>query len=310
MSHLKNTQDTLAFQIRLSFFSMTLIVLSWTHSSKAVQPPALSDCNNPKFQGFPVQGIEKTLDRSNPISRYIDLLPECSPDTVYSWIPAKEADLLFIVLSDPVNWKKSFKELGIRNGTYAALTPVSTFLYGSVSVRIKLRRFPARYFPILNADRCKNALLNPPRKIKIVGKMLGNAGRSYEIQLCRPDVIESISMAMPEHLTEMENDLRTQIENPAKSYAYLQGDSGDRMLDINNEGRPFLYSYSMIDQHREPQASQTLDSRIADYAGLVSRVEAMKLSVKKGMGRILVNPFLTSTAEDHFGSALSTYYQR
>lgn len=125
------------------------------------------------------------------------LAPECEPDTLYSWGAQDKIDFLKVALGKE-NWKEVFRTV------YAARSPLSTFGYGPIPIRIKLKSSPELFSgpAWLSRDWCES------QATQLTMKVYFNRRDDYsDWSFCNSQVIHSWSYGTPEHYDEVIREL-------------------------------------------------------------------------------------------------------
>lgn len=267
---------------------------------KLDHPNSLESCNDK--DGFPYN--------TERFGQFIS--KECRPEVVYSWGSIKKAEAIINGLKNSESWQVPISKFSPGHRTlFAALTPVSTFFYGNVPLRIKLRKdvqFIAYSNSVLVGNVClkknPNGLKN---EVYIVKKNLAFGGAVFEIQICGYNVVDSISLNTQEHYDETLRDLLW-ITQKNGGYAYFQhgeNSNAKRMIDINFKGKPFLYEFrkseflsSVIGPHKVAR-KQIFDGCEVTERALISNLEHFQKSVRNLPPIFLSNPDTNTSFENH-----------
>lgn len=119
-----------------------------------------------------------------------ELTPECSPDVLYSWGPKIKLDSMANGLRNEENWHGSANPG--RKTLYTALTPFSTYAYGTYQVRLKIK--PQT---IYQTRDCNDSS----------GTICVRTATFQEFNIEDAGVIESWSFGTPEQYDEMVRDI-------------------------------------------------------------------------------------------------------
>lgn len=160
-----------------------------------------------------------------PIDRAGNFYKKCAPDTLYSW--QDEAKV--------VEWLKESTPSNILpiSYLYTWRTPIGTFAYGKVGVRIKLRRNtffiridrPIHYDPNCN-QLAREFGPNAPNVYIKVHDYEGAPRSISEYLICSTAPVESWSVGQPLFLEEMEREIewiQTHTHDKYDLYIPLQG---------------------------------------------------------------------------------------
>lgn len=151
------------------------------------------------------------------------MVDECKPDVLYSWGSEAKLENILKALPDgkvwngPANPHTQMKDYASKNGVpvlYMALTPASTFGYGSTLIRIKIKKgTPFR----VREDGAKN---------KEVGFLKHQLAQDFKIT--DSSVIESMSTGTEEIYDEIVRDLlRIKSNKRAQLYFYDPNEKHD-----------------------------------------------------------------------------------
>jgi hypothetical protein len=143
------------------------------------------------------------------------LTEECKPEALYSWGPSIKLENMKKVLSDNKLWKGSPNPIkGKPTTLFMARTPVSSFGYGDIAVRIKLKKgtpFPFEHHTFYNSGTSDYS--------NVDGVMMNRAWYK-DYMLKNSTFIESWSFGTPQLYDEMVRDiLRLKTKKSAEVYA-------------------------------------------------------------------------------------------
>lgn len=197
---------------------------------------------------------------------------ECEPDTLYSWSDIKWADVRLQSLQTP-EWN------GIWRHLFLTRAPISTFPYGNISMRIKLKA--GVKFKDSKA-RCDVPVEEAETTVYVRTSMLS------EFIICSPKVIHSISYGTKEHYDEIIRDYSQHKLNPAAaSYYYLMSPKFD------------LFHTPSVDSVSYSEAS--LVNNIKFHFGIIVQQKSV----------LLFNPDLpedSKTETEHFKTTKPIYF--
>lgn len=221
------------------------------------------------------------------------LVPECSPDTLYSWGGFDKLKALMTHMEDGWGWNTAFPRT-----LFTTPSAAGTFGYGPIPVRFKIK--PGVKFKLLVTPRahgCEEYLyyqLVTAKEIQDTIVVKAHIGSNYsylEYSLCSPSVIESWSFAMPDHYDEILADHQWMTsKDPSEWEAY------SKYLGKN------MYLDNTIDQH------QGSDFRLSYF---ITNMKFLRALTKSGLGRVI---FPTKywrkepQIEKHFQTANPIYF--
>ncbi len=203
------------------------------------------------------------------------LIEKCKPDTLYSWGPQVKLESLQGWMGDPKNWVNDFRPL------FMTRSPVGSFGYGPVPVRIKIR--PDATWAVSNNgySACSSASADTKKNT-----VFFRTESLLDIVICSPAVIESWSYGTKEHYDEIIKEFR---------WIEANGTSGDVDL-YENDGNPFDNDW---DGHSFSKAT---------FLGYLS---GLFKTAQSGSGKIYFNPKTPAakrTREAHFSTTHPIYY--
>ncbi|MFZ4713749.1 MAG: NIF family HAD-type phosphatase [Bacteriovoracaceae bacterium] len=216
------------------------------------------------------------------------LLDECKPDVVYSWGPYKKLQALEGWMGEG-NWVDSYRPL------FAAFSPITTFGYGDIAIRIKFRKGMRWVKTSESHDHCKQ-YNDTEKKRTIFYRTYNFSGNEWllDYTVCSPHPIESWSYGTPEHYDEMVKDYnwikKKEKENkPREVELYILG---DRQWNLQ-------WAYEGIDGYSFDE--EIFLNRLQTHLGMVSNKE----------GNIYFNPTIDpslKTRKEHFKTRHSIYF--
>lgn len=238
-----------------------------------------SRCSNTANGGLSIP-FSGTLDRH-------EFRPECAPDVLYSW--QKE---------EKINWE-TFSRNPLRKESYLYTwrTPISTYAYGAIQIRLKLKKGVNFKWVI------KNQGLNFRCPIPELEKTIYVMTTTYEkvvseYLVCSSDVVESWSVFTKEAQLEAQNEysyiLKHQHETPQKYDAFGFGYGRTRLGNTN----PLISSDSYFvnwDGKSNPWSNEILKERIA--------------KMTDGPARIHYNEGIKADPEQHFRTNVRSYFE-
>lgn len=194
------------------------------------------------------------------------------PRVLYSWTDQKKLNSMI---------RQFTGQPGFATAVYATRTPLSSFMYGPILVRIKLRPGPFqsrdaegdRYFNIGSAN---NTIITHMRQINLAPLEL----REYVLEYFRSDIVESFSYATADIVSEIAMELKL-IEDPNRYHMDLA---------FRNRGRPILL---------HPEAP-TMDGNAWTPAILQQRLNETRSFVANNFGKVFYAPDVDPKKSPHF----------
>ncbi len=197
-------------------------------------------------------------------------IPEpCAPDVLYSWGPKEKVETLAEAMSDGKKWRGSPNpKAKVRSGIlFASNSAVSTYMYGPVGVRIKLK--PKTPFPVLEFGGVERAV--------------GYRDSYYQdFGISDSSVIESWSYGTPEHYDEIVRDLQ-RISSGKAATLY-------RAAPLNSTGLSRIYDIGPIDSRDNNET--TLKANLLEMIRMILAGEG-RIHYSKGACRNRAEHFLT-----------------
>jgi hypothetical protein len=204
-----------------------------------------------------------------------DSIPEeCAPDVLYSWGSKAKVDTIEKTLVDSRKWIGAVNPNGeIGKGTvYATPSAVSTFMYGQIPVRIKLK--PKTQFRIAGVADIYGAV--------------GYRNDTYQdFLISDASVIESWSYGTPEHYDEIIRDIQ-RFSSGMPGIRYVRGEPSGKGID-----RIF--------------SSGNIDGKINNEQVLKGALLEMIRTILAGEGRIFYSKNTCRNRTEHFLSDKPTY---
>lgn len=227
------------------------------------------DCRDPKYSNHPVH-------EKNGV-----LMEECEGDTFYSWGPQIKLDNIRKWMGDG-DWEESFRPL------FMARTPIGSFGYGPVSLRIKLRDDLVWSRSARAHDSCNSVDRDGKMNTAFYRTMSMYGSHLLDIIICSPHTVHSWSHGTKEHYDEIIKDYWWTLQSKARENLYE--------MYINNYNR--LLTHSSVDG--KDFRISTLNSYI-----LIHLEKALN-----GEGEIFVNPAFRDGfyREDHFSTEYPIYF--
>ena len=165
------------------------------------------------------------------------LVPECTPDTLYSWGDLGKVGWFEDNLKDGGKWPDK-----LPRTLYNVLSAANTFGYGDYPIRIKLK--PGTRIKLLVSDapfRCEDLSEGLALWARLVQRSGGFSFMEYNI--CSTSVIESWSFGTREQVDEILRDDAWMRGNDYKLWEGYAKDNGvDRYLGSDIDGGAGLYN--------------------------------------------------------------------
>ncbi|RZA00611.1 MAG: hypothetical protein EOP11_18110 [Proteobacteria bacterium] len=246
----------------------------------------------PWFPDAPQIGSESTFfsceaHEEGPLKISPDgTVPEkCRPDTLYSWGPYAKLEAVAERLSDSTEWKDSANSRGMARGAlFTSISPISTFGYGPVLLRFKLKPGTSMV------------------KTDFEGKQ-GQVGvrtdAFHDLVIADASVIESWSSGTPEIYDEVVRDI-LRYKNKQRRTVY-------RERDLHERGAPSEAAW------REKKGiadlyQQATDQNIQDEEGLkLNLLELIRQILANEGGVSFVKGACTNRAQ-HFATRMPSYF--
>lgn len=293
----KSASECLAFiEIAQSVEDKTLLANSLAEATieNEDEMAAFKNATPDEAVGFPqkscrVSSLGDHLARAQ--GSYI--LPECAPDTLYSWGGFEKLKALLTHMEDGWPWTTQFSRT-----VFTTSSAAGTFGYGTIPVRFKIK--PGVKFKLLvtprahGCDEYLRSRLVTESEIQdtIVVKVFVGATYSYlEYSLCSPAVVESWSYAMPEHYDEVLADhqwMTSKPESEWEAYSKFQGKN--------------MYIDNTIDQQNGS------DFRLSTFK---SNMQFLRALTKGGFGKVVFPTKYWRRAaqvEKHFQTTKPIYF--
>lgn len=246
----------------LVFLTM-IFNLSWMASADQGAPLQLKDCFREFSQTGTKAGVAAKLTENGQLDE------RCLPDTLYSWMGEK------VVPWYEVN-QREHPEL-LSSGFFFWRTPLGTYGYGDMSIRIKLKK------GVHFRDSGKNWGC-----ADLTGEMVGNTVNVKTFMwpdyvICSFDTVESWSYGRPEHLEEMEQELRWIDQHKDGSLSFY-------VWDFVSDG----WLQNMFCNPFRGGSSCTIDAKINSHVlftrdHLNKNLQLMKKYVNSNSGKVYVN---------------------
>ena len=220
------------------------------------------------------------------------LVSECSPDTLYSWGDYK-------TLEDYTKAMGDGKWVGKLHETlYTALSPVSTFGYGMIPVRLKIKP-GVKYILTLDskfkeANQCKayfkfGILTEASASNTIVVRIMDAYDFSLmEYNICSSDVIESWSYGTRQNYDEITLDAEKLLAGDFDTFPYSKRNGIGDFIDSPVDKESFNTHYER----------STFDERTSNLWWIA----------KQGLGHIYYSPGTPHDASKHFATAHPVYF--
>lgn len=198
------------------------------------------------------------------------------PDTLYSWTKIEWAQNRFNSLLDD-KWEGMWRPL------FLTRAPLSSYPYGDVSLRIKLKtgvKFKRE------KSHCEVPLTEAESTIYMFSGMMN------EFVICSPKVIESMSISTKEHYDEMIRDYLQHKSKPQFASYYMRiGNSKDNGFFDSHEICP--------------------DSVCYKEEKLISNLKLILELISNNQSQIVFNPDIpvkNRSAKEHFSTASPIYF--
>jgi hypothetical protein len=183
----------------------------------------------------------------------------CQPDTLYSWTEPSAVDLRIKSLKDS-NWGGSWNPL------FLTRAPISTFAYGSVSIRIKLKK--GVKFKI-ETSHCEVSAAEAETTVYATNFIV------REFLICSPKVIESISYGTKNHYDEIIRDYKQHVTNPQKASFYFY-ESDDIFKTSTIDGRVFSKEKIIANMRKHLSLIENKDSFIIFNPSSATELQTQK----------------------------------
>lgn len=226
------------------------------------------DCRVQSENGHPIREENGTLRE------------ECEGDTFYSWGPQIKLDNLKEWMGSG-NWKDEFRAL------FMARTPIGSFGYGPVALRIKLRS-DLTWSRSRSAHGSCNIDLGTKAKVAFYRTMSLLGGKLLDIIICSPKAIHSWSHSTKEHYDEIIKDYWWTVKRKRAEDLYE--------VYINNISSLFTGS--------------SVDSKDFRVSTLERYIGGHLKRIKENKGEIFVNPEFRDdfVREEHFSTDYPIYF--
>lgn len=194
---------------------------------------------------------------------------DCNPDVLYSWGPEIKLKKIVLELKDEYIWGS---KLNGTRGVWATISPVSSYAYGPIPIRLKLKK-SAKFSETGSSWTITNF-----------------AARGVLVDYFIPasSTLESISYGTPEHYDEIVKDIK-RISSGKKALTY-----GNALVE--KVGMQTLYEGGI--QETGPQNEATLRARLA----------LMIEMILDGRGEVIYAPGVPRDRAQHFHTDRPTYF--
>lgn len=165
------------------------------------------------------------------------LLPECVPDTLYSWGDYGKLKWFKDRYSTSGDWTAPFER-----DFFLTQSPLATFGYGEIPLRIKLRKDVKVILSKSSADQrsCANLTTDEKATSIILNRWNMFHGTGLDYILCSMGPVESWSFGTKEHYDEIVRDYQWIEKNNYKDYElYYKKDGVDQLWNTNLDGKTF-----------------------------------------------------------------------
>jgi hypothetical protein len=219
------------------------------------------------------------------------------PDTLYQWLTVEAATTVI-----QNNRLASLAMLGSISDIprFFWKTPVGSFGYGAVSMRIKLKADVTFERTEWNDRKCSSLRTRfNVSKTVFVSFLPGNG--YHEFFLCDNGPIHSISIGTQEHLREIKGEAQWMHEHEPEDYDLIVKNLGNRYNERANKMLPVVDMRRgfMFDQFQ--WSFRELDSRI-------EAIESLRTQLSIPNGIIFFNEGITTNRADHFSSTNLHYW--
>jgi len=241
-------------------------------TSWALNSYTLKECENPAPDNR--IAIWETINSESRFRK------ECAPDILYSW--GSESKLNYYLNNQS---SQDFLPITGNHPLFLWRTPVGTFAYGPIAIRIKLKS-NVKFKQVSMANyACSMGLSASERQDTVAVYYWKNNGSGVDFILCSSGPVHSWSFGLPEHLEEMKREYDwIQTHDDTEYDLYYKKNGKDLLFDIN------------------------LDQKNWSQKILESNLDKMETWVENGEGRIFFNQEVTeSTREFHFLSHFALF---
>jgi hypothetical protein len=228
------------------------------------------------------------------------LVDECKPDVLYSWGPEIKLDNMKERMPDNKTWSGSPNYRQDNSSPlFMSMSPVSTFGYGDVSVRIKVKKT----VPFKSGDISSS---HAPNTIKVRNEELFNDFTTKD-----SNVIESWSYGTPEHYDEIVRDIK-RFKSQKRAQSYFSP-AGKENSAADTKEKVERYSKTSGDEklyYDLPQYGtySNLDGYDFDETILKQRLLRHIEMVVNGEGRIHYGSEACRNRVQHFRTKRRTYF--
>jgi hypothetical protein len=231
-------------------------------------------CFNSNFYSQPV-----TLDGNG-------LIPECQPDTLYSWGFRGKLQEFKSLMTANRRWDQAFSQM-----LFAHINPIATFAYGDVALRMKLK--PGTKFLYYGADQlqfnqyCSQLLNADTISNTVIVRAWSHQGvTGVDYILCSTEPVESWSYDTKKHYDEI---VASQLWN--NNVSTTQG-----WVPYAKAG----YSAEYFDCG--------LDNEDWSQAHLLKNLSVMQSKAEEGQGQILFAEGVPHSPSRHFSTNRPIYW--
>ena len=212
------------------------------------------------------------------------LVAECQPDTLYLWLPADRVRAIEVTIGNGT-WPTKVPTL------FLSKSPLWTYGYGDVAVRVKLRAgVHFRESLVLDDDCSKYSKADYENTV-----FYRRDGWFADWSICSPSVIHSWSYGTKNHFDEIIRDMRT----------------ARKLLTNGQDLRGGVELYSGL-QGISP-FNHNIDNDVTNfsYGNFVKTLLALRSKTEKGYAQIYFNPSLSqsdATSAAHFQTNEHIYF--
>jgi hypothetical protein len=287
---------TINYMNKLAFF---VIIFFSLHSYASDSQPSRSEF----FSNYGYDPEELIQNSSNPFKNCIDaensfhpskeievrssfwnvffkLKEGCEFDLLYSWGSLKKARNIVNDLKLNQDWNRNF-----LRPIYTSPFPSSTFMYGDIPLRFKLKK-ETKFRGLCSTCKCPKYDKRFSNTAWYVSKTISPSVVAFEVLLCSPDVIESVSYGTKEHFEETLKDIAwvtSSYKKPHDIFSYLKYSDGTPAININFEGKTFYTEINQPHLQASKVPGYSLDGHPVDFEHFFKSVHSFFNSVQQNI---------------------------
>lgn len=172
------------------------------------------------------------------------ILPECIPDTLYSWGDYGKAKWFKDRYEKSGDWSAS-----LERDFFLARSPLATFGYGMVALRIKLKK--NLNVVVSNHDehryKCSDFSAEKKKNLLIINQWNVGGNTGLDHILCSMGPVESWSMGQKEHYDEVLRELNWIQNHDFKEYElYYKSAGKDLLWDTSLDSNDFSWDQFLL----------------------------------------------------------------